>query len=182
MGDWVAWVRKLRGSNFYVGCVGYVGHNFCVGSVGQIYFCLGLCVRQNILSMSKTFAWVFFFFFFFVGQLLFTRWDYFTILQLIVWEFFFSLVSSQQILTKPCLTPLVFLNRICKIDDIQWYFYERATKFYFWAANWPYSQRGCEYSKTSCSSQTPQASFENSTHLWKLFTEKKILKECCIMS
>ena len=151
-----------------------------------------------VARVKYIFAWVFacvkifwlcpkllrgsFFSFFFVGQLLFTRWDYFTILQLIVWEFFFSLVSSQQILTKPCLTPLVFLNRICKIDDIQWYFYERATKFYFWAANWPYSQRGCEYSKTSCSSQTPQASFENSTHLWKLFTEKKILKECCIMS
>ena len=140
------------------------------------------CAGAKFFRGSKIFAWSFFYFFFFVGQLLFTRWDYFTILQLIVWEFFFSLVSSQQIFTKPCLTPLVFLNRICKIDDIQWYFYERATKFYFWAANWPYSQRGCEYSKTSCSSQTPQASFENSTHLWKLFTEKKILKECCIMS
>ena len=115
-------------------------------------------------------------FFFWVGQLLFTRWDYFTILQLIVWAFL-SWVSSQQIFTKPCLTPLVFLSgllEICKIDCIQWHFYERVTKFYLWAANWPYSQRRYEYSQTSCSSQTPQALFENSTHLWKLFVWKKL--------
>ena len=140
---WLTWVSGLRGSNFYVGCVGYVGHNFCAGCVVQIYFCVGLCVRQNILRWSKIFAWVFFIFFF-VGQLLFTSWDYFTILQLIV---FFSLVSSQQFLTKLCLTRLVFLSgllEICKIDGIQWHFYELVTKFYLWAANWPYSQRGSE--------------------------------------
>ena len=50
----------LRGSDFYVGCVGYVrqnifyvGHNFYVGCVGQI-FLLGL-------RGSKYFAWVNFF-------------------------------------------------------------------------------------------------------------------------
>ena len=60
---------------------------------------------------------------------------------------FFSLVSSQQFLTKLCLTPLVFFSgllEICKIDDIQWHFYEHVTKFYLWAANWPYSQRRSE--------------------------------------
>ena len=48
-------MRGLRGSNFYVGCVGcvglnffYVGHNFNVGCVGQIYFCVG----QNLLHGS----------------------------------------------------------------------------------------------------------------------------------
>ena len=31
------WVRRLRGSNFYVGRnIFYVGHNFYVGYVGQI--------------------------------------------------------------------------------------------------------------------------------------------------
>ena len=55
-------MRGLRGSNFYVGCVGcvglnffYVGHNFNVGCVGQIYFCVGqiyFCVGQNVLHGS----------------------------------------------------------------------------------------------------------------------------------
>ena len=40
-----------------MGCAGqnifYVGHNFIVGCVGQIYFCLDLCVGQNILLGSK---------------------------------------------------------------------------------------------------------------------------------
>ena len=45
MGHVGAWVRGLRGSNFYAGCVGYagqkifyVGHNFCVGCLGQYVF------------------------------------------------------------------------------------------------------------------------------------------------
>ena len=57
---WVTWVGGLRGSIFYVGCVGYVGqdifyvgHNFYVGCVGQIYFCVGLCVGHNFLRGSK---------------------------------------------------------------------------------------------------------------------------------
>ena len=178
---WVTWMRGLRGSNFYVCCVGYVGqiifyvgHDFSMCCVGKIYFCVGLCVGPKFLCGS---------FFFCVGQLLFTRWNKFTILYIIVWTFF-SRVSSQQILTKPCFNPLVFLSgllEICKTDDIQWHFYERMTKFYLWAANWPYSQRGCKYSQTSCSSKTPQASFENSTHLWKRFYGKNFPKECCIM-
>ena len=59
---WVTWVRELRGSNFNLGCVGflgqnifYVGHNFYVVCVVQMYFCVG----QNF------FAWVNFFY---VGQ------------------------------------------------------------------------------------------------------------------
>ena len=84
---------------------------------------------------------------------------------------------------KPCLTTLVFLSgllEICKIDDIQWHFYERVTKFYLWASNWPYSQRGCEYSQTSRSSQTLIL-------LWKFypfmetFLRKKLSKKCGIM-
>ena len=50
------WVRGLRGSNFYVGCVSsvgknifYVGHDFDVGYVSQICFCVG----------PNFFAWVF---------------------------------------------------------------------------------------------------------------------------
>ena len=59
VGPWVAWVRGLCGSIFYVGCVGYVGqdvfyvgHNFYVGCVGLYFcvgpkiFCVGLCVGQ----------------------------------------------------------------------------------------------------------------------------------------
>ena len=55
------WVRGLRGSIFYVGCVGYVGqnifyvgHNFYVGCMGQICF----CVSQFFLRDSKFFACV----------------------------------------------------------------------------------------------------------------------------
>ena len=138
MVTWVTWLTGLHGSNFYMGWVGYVGqkmfylgHNFFVD---EIDFCVGLCVVHN-------FCVFFFVFFFYVNQPLFTRWDYFSILQLIVWAFS-SGVSSQQILTKPCLPPLVFLSgliKICKIDGIQWYFYEHVTKSYLWAANWPYS-------------------------------------------
>ena len=64
---WATWVRGLRGPNFYVGCVVYVGqnifyvgHNFYVGCVGQIYFHVG----QFFLRRSICFC---------VGQLLFTR-------------------------------------------------------------------------------------------------------------
>ena len=53
------WVRGLRGSNFYVGCVGYVGQNiFYVGCVGPNFFCVGLCVVQNFSRGSKIFALV----------------------------------------------------------------------------------------------------------------------------
>ena len=59
MGCVTAWLRGLRGSNYYVGCAGYVGqnifyvgHNFYVGCVGQIYFCVGLCVDQKFLLGS----------------------------------------------------------------------------------------------------------------------------------
>ena len=41
--------RWLRGSNFFA-------------CLGQIYFCAGLCLGQNILRGSKIFAWVKFFF------------------------------------------------------------------------------------------------------------------------
>ena len=43
---WVKFLRRLRGlrgSKFF-----YVGHNFNVGCVGQIYFCVG----QNLLHGS----------------------------------------------------------------------------------------------------------------------------------
>ena len=139
----------------------------------NIFFC-------GSFSGSKIFAQVFFFPH---GSAFCTRWDYFSILQRINWAFF-SWVSSQQILTKPCLTPLVFLSGLletCKINGIQWHFCERVTKFYLWAGNWPYSQTGCEYSQISHSFQTPQDSFGICTHLWKLFHGKNFVKECCIM-
>ena len=57
------WVRGLRGLNFYVGGVGYmgkiifyVGHNFYLGCVGQMYFCVG----QNFLREFKFFGSKFF--------------------------------------------------------------------------------------------------------------------------
>ena len=75
---WVAWVRGLRGSDFYVGCMSYVGqntfyvgNNFYVGCLGQIYFCVDqiffrgskffcvdLCMGQNFLRGSKIFVLV----------------------------------------------------------------------------------------------------------------------------
>ena len=65
---WVTWVRGLRGSNYYVGCVGYEGqnifyvsHNFYVGCMGQIYFCVGQNFLRGPLRESKIFAWVNFF-------------------------------------------------------------------------------------------------------------------------
>lgn len=53
-----------------------MGHNFYVGSVGQMYFCMG----QNFLCDSKMFAWVIFLGSFF----------YFTILKLIILDTFFT--------------------------------------------------------------------------------------------
>ena len=48
VGAWVAWVkflhglRGLRGSKYFLrGSTFYVGHNFYVRCVGQIYFCVG---------------------------------------------------------------------------------------------------------------------------------------------
>ena len=72
------WVHGLRGSIFYVGCVDYVGqntfyvgHNFYLGCVGRIYFCVGqiffrgsnffcvdLCMGQNFLRGSQIFVLV----------------------------------------------------------------------------------------------------------------------------
>ena len=84
MVTWFTWVRGLsglRGSNFYVGCVGYMGQNsFYVGQhftlviiftwvawvkyifVWVICFCVGLCVGlcmgQNFLRGSIFFVLV----------------------------------------------------------------------------------------------------------------------------
>ena len=50
VGTWVAWVKIYVGCVSYVGQnIFYVGHNFYVGCVGQIYFCVG----------PEFFAWVF---------------------------------------------------------------------------------------------------------------------------
>ena len=63
---WVTWVRGLRGSKFYMGCVGYVGQSiFYVGCVGEIYFCVGQIffpwvqsfLRESLRG-SQFFAWV----------------------------------------------------------------------------------------------------------------------------
>ena len=79
VGAWVAWVTwvkflpgllGLRESKYFLrGSTFYVGHNFYVGCVGQIYFsmgqtflsgsnlcCVGLCVGQNFLRGPKIFA------------------------------------------------------------------------------------------------------------------------------
>ena len=137
------------------GNLGYVG-----AWVGQIFTRVDWVTWVKILfTWVIIFAWVkcifvwvfecvlnFCVHFFLCGSAFLTRWDYFSILQLMNWAFF-SWDSSQKILTKLCLTPLVFLNGLietCKIDEIQWHFYEHMTKFYLWAANWPYSQRRCE--------------------------------------
>ena len=84
---WVAWVnflrelRGLRGSRYFLrGSMFYVGHNFYVGCVGQIYFCVGLCV----------------------GQLLFTRRDYF------------------QMSTRLCLTSSLFLSSLGSLQRFRW--------------------------------------------------------------
>ena len=79
---WVAWVCELRGSNVYVGCMGYVGQNiFYVGHHfmwvviftwvawvkytfawvklflgGSKFFCVGLFMGQKILRGSNNFC------------------------------------------------------------------------------------------------------------------------------
>ena len=160
VGAWVAWVTWVK-------ILFYVVHDFCVGCVGQICFCVGLCLCQNILRGSSFF-----------------RGSAFTYqMRLFYYTNSLGIFLRESLPSKSWPNP-VFLRgllEICKIDNTQWHFYERVTKFYLWAANWPYSQRGCDYSQTSCSSQTPQASFENSIHLWKLFDRKNFPKECCIM-
>ena len=74
---WVAWVnflrrlRGLRASEYFLrGSTFYVGHNFYVGCVGQIYFCVGQFIWLGLLRGSNIFTWVqnfcvgqFFFFF-----------------------------------------------------------------------------------------------------------------------
>ena len=76
--SWVgAWVRGLRGSNFYVGCVSYVGqnifyvcHNFYVGCVGKTFlrgsiffkmvkiFCLSQNFLRGLRFLHGSFFWV----------------------------------------------------------------------------------------------------------------------------
>ena len=105
--------------------------------VGQIFKWVEWVTRVKIFfTWVIIFAWVKYIFvwvqnfcvgfFFLRGSAFFTRWDYFSILQLMNWTFS-SWVSSQKILTKPCLTPLVFLSGLletCKINGIQWHFCE----------------------------------------------------------
>ena len=170
MGCVITWVTWVRGSNFYMGWVRYVG--------------------QNIFTWVIIFAWVKYIFVwvfewvqnFCVGFFLlresafFTRWDYFSILQLINWAFFLW-VSSQKILTRPCFIPLVFLSgflEICKIDEIQWHFYVRVTKFYLWAANWPYSQRGCKYNQILRSPPDSSSPFWKFCPFMEAFSRKKL--------
>ena len=93
----VTWVTWARGS---------------VGEWVKIFFTWvnmlrGLCGSNIFLRGSI---------FFCVGQLLFTRRDYFTILQLIASRTF-SRIPCQKILFKPCLTSLVFLTSLIpKVD------------------------------------------------------------------
>ena len=58
---WVTWVRGLRGSNFYLGCV------IQIFLRGSNFFCVGLCVGKNILPWVQKF---------YVGQF-FLRWSTF---------------------------------------------------------------------------------------------------------
>ena len=106
VGPWVAWVAWV---NFLRWLSGYVGQDiFYVGCVGQIWFCVG----------PKFFAWVFAWVQnFCVSQLLFTRSDYFTILQLIV-QTIISRVSLQQILIRLCLTSSLFLSSVGRKVDL----------------------------------------------------------------
>ena len=132
----VTWVTWVRGSYFYVVCVGYVGQNiFYVGNIlrgsyilrglrGSNIFCVDLCVGPKFLRGSK---------------ILFTRRDYFSILQLMASRIFSRVFlkcyggprstfanklikntkeakqglveicwEEQQILIKPCLTSSIF--------------------------------------------------------------------------
>ena len=140
---WVEWLKFLRGLH---------------GLRGSKYFLRGLCgsVFLRGLRGSKIFAWVSFYL---LDDIILLYCNYSLDI------FFVSLFPAN--LDQPCLTSLVFLSgllEICKIDEIQLHFYERVTKFYLRAANWPYSQRGCEYS------QTPLPIYGN------FFSEKNFLK------
>ena len=112
----------------------------CMDCVGQIFTRVDWVTWVKIFfTWVIVFAWVKYIFvwvfecvqnlflrFFLCGSAFLTRWDYFSILQPMNWAFV-SWDSSQKILTKLCLTPLVFLNgliEICKIDEIQWHFYD----------------------------------------------------------
>ena len=88
MGQIFTWVAGLHGSKYFLhGSTFYVGDNFYVVCMGPIYLCMGqiffawvqifLC---GSLRGSKFFTWVQNFC---DGQLLFTRRDCFTTLQLI---------------------------------------------------------------------------------------------------
>ena len=97
------WVTKQQ-LNFLPGFPGMRGSKYFLRRssflCGQIFFGVDLCVGQNFLRESKVF-WV--------SQLLFTWRDYLTILLLMV-SAVFSWIVSQHILTKLCLTYLVFLR------------------------------------------------------------------------
>ena len=61
VGAWFAWVkflrrlRRSRGSKYFLhGSICYVGHNFYLGCVCQIYFYM----NQTFLRGSKIFSWV----------------------------------------------------------------------------------------------------------------------------
>ena len=119
VGAWVAWVTWVK-------ILFYVVHDFCVGCVGQICFCVGLCLCQNILRGSS----------FFHGSAFTYQ------MRLFYYTNSLGIFLRESLPSKSWPNP-VFLRgllEICKIDNTQWHFYERVTKFYLWAANWPYSQ------------------------------------------
>ena len=92
---WVGpWLRGLRGSKYFLR--GLRRSNIFLR--GSIFFAWVRIFLRGSLRGSTFFTWVQNFG---VGQLLFTRRDYFT-----------RLVLSQQILTTPCLTSLVFLSSL----------------------------------------------------------------------
>ena len=96
----------MRGNVCYVGCVGQIFTWVAWVTWVKIFFTWVAWVRiflRGSLRGSKFFTWIQNFC---VSQILFTRWYYFT-----------RLVLSRQILTKPCLTSLVFLSRLlAKVD------------------------------------------------------------------
>ena len=161
---------KSRGLRGNVGYVGWVAQIFTwVAWVTWIKIFFTWVVWVNF------FAWVAWFQNFCVSQIFYFvfAWVSFYLLDDIILLycnysldiFFVSLFPAN--LDQHCLTSLVFLSGLLEIykkDGIQWHFYERVTKFYLRAANWPYSQRGCEYS------QTPLPIYGN------FFSEKNFLK------
>ena len=71
VGAWICGLRRLGGPKYFLhGSTFYVGNNFYLGYVGQIYFFVGqffwvdLCVGQHFLRGSKIFERVYFYFFF----------------------------------------------------------------------------------------------------------------------